>query len=164
MLLVVVVFGLASWTNIPLGGRSVRARCQPGLCDVSFNPGWQVNQISQTAAPHLPLHHHHNSSLVLQAEQTRLAQSVFLGMSCRPKVLLAAPLFRFTPGVCSLQWWANTCVWRVELSSHNHLLYLCCLCLYHLFLPSLLCLLGSEHWRRKQISTCHLSLSSPASL
>lgn len=121
---------LASQTNVLVGGGLVWACCQQGLWDVSCNPRWQVNQISQTAALHLPLHHPNNSGPVLQAEETGLAQSVFLGMGCKPKVLLAAPLFLFSSGACSLQWWADTCVWWVGRSSHNHARSVLSACLF----------------------------------
>lgn len=84
----------------------------------------------------MPLHHSQRRGPVLQAEQTGLAQSVFLGMGCQPKVFLATPLFLFTSGICVLQWWANTCMWWVELSYHNHVLYLCYLCVLFFVLPT----------------------------
>lgn len=124
---------LPSQTNILVGSRLVWASCQPGLWDVSCNLRRQVNQIFQAAVLHLPLYHPTTTTCFASREDTT-RQFVFLGIGCRLKVLLVAPLFLFTSGVCSLWWWANTCVWWVELSAHNDVLCLLSVCFFF-FVP-----------------------------
>lgn len=136
--------GLASQTNILVGGRSVWACFQPGLWDVSCIPRLHVNLISETAAPHLRLHH--PTTAVLFCKQNRQGYLSFPWHELSAKSFAGCAIISLylrgfahckTP-VCG-GWNCNP----------TTMFSICVVCmsfpLYHLFLPSSasLCLLGS---------------------
>lgn len=84
----------------------------------------------------MPLHHPPQQRSCFASRTDRASSVCYPWHELAAKTLLAAPLFPFTSRVCLLQWWANTCVWRVELSAHNHVLYRCCLGVFFFVPPT----------------------------